>query len=173
MEQKHISLWKSAMVYGFYLAVALILTSVIFYATGNTFTKANQYVSYLIMIFGIVLLQINYRKSIGGAMLYGQALGIAVVAMVFAGIIAAVYTYLLYEIIDPSLKEQLQIFTEEQMMQKGLPEAQLDAAMAITRKFQKPVVMAVSAIFSYAIIGLVVGLITSIFTKKAPVATEE
>ncbi|VAW12725.1 hypothetical protein MNBD_BACTEROID01-1344 [hydrothermal vent metagenome] len=172
MGQKHISLWKSAMVYGFYLAVALILASVIFYATGNIFTKANQYVSYLIMILGIVLVQINYRKSIGGAMPYGQALGIAVVTMVLAGVIAAVYTYLLYEIIDPGLKEQLRIYTEEQMMEKGMPEAQLETAIAITRKFQKPVVMAISAIFSYAVIGLVVGLITSIFTKKGSIATE-
>lgn len=172
MEQKTTSIWKSAMVYGLYIAIALILVSVIFYVTGNAFAKAGTYIGYLVMAIAIVFVQINYRKSLGGYMSYGQGLGIAVIAMVFAGVIVAIYTYLLFEVIDPGLKEQLRIFTEEQMMSRGLPEAQVEVASSMAAKFQKPAIMAIMVIVSYAFWGTLIGLITSIFTKKNAVVEE-
>lgn len=105
-------------------------------------------------------------------MSYGQGLGIAVIAMVFAGVIVAIYTYLLFEVIDPGLKEQLRIFTEEQMMSRGLPEAQVEVASSMAAKFQKPAIMAIMVIVSYAFWGTLIGLITSIFTKKNAVVEE-
>lgn len=169
MEQKSVSLWKSSVTYGLYLGIVLILVSVGYYATGNTFSKSAQWVSYGIMIAGVIITQLNYRKSLGEIMTYGQALGIGVLTLVFASILTGFFTYLLYAVIDPSLQEQLRLSIEEQLVKQGnLPEEQLDMAIEMSMKFQKPAIMFIMNIFGGAFIGLIISLITSIFTKKLP-----
>ncbi|MCF6357453.1 MAG: DUF4199 domain-containing protein [Draconibacterium sp.] len=169
MEQKSTSVWKSALTSGVYLGIVFILTSVVFYVMGNPFSKVNQYLMYPIMIVGIALAQISYKKSLGGEITYGQAFGVGLLAMIFASVISGIYTYLLYEVIDPSLQEQLRIFTEEEIMKNGIPEEQLEMAVNMSAKFQKPIIMFVMAIFGGAFMGAIISLITAIFTKKNPI----
>jgi hypothetical protein len=168
MEQNSTSVWKSALTSGVYLGIVFILTSVVFYVMGNPFSKVAQYLTYPIMIAGIALAQISYKKSLGGEMTYGQAFGVGILAMVIASLISGIYTYLLYEFIDPSLQEQLRIFTEEEIMKKGIPEEQLEMSVNIAAKFQKPIVMFAMAIVGGAFMGAIISLITAIFTKKNP-----
>ena len=168
MEQQSTSVWKSALTTGVYLGIVFILTSVVFYVMGNPFSKVSQYLTYPIMIAGIALAQISYKKTLGGEMTYGQAFGVGVLAIVFASLISGIYTYLLFEVIDPSLQEQLRIYTEEEIMKKGIPEEQLEMAVNIATKFQKPAIMFAMAIFGGAFMGSIISLITAIFTKKNP-----
>ena len=168
MEEKS-SIWKSTMISGVYLAVAMILLSVIFYVTGNSFSKTAQYLSYPVIIAGIIWGQISYKKELGGISTYGQTLLAGLLTMVFASVISSIYTYILYTIIDPSLQEQLRIFTEEQMMSRGnISEEQMEVALKMTAKFQTPIMMFIMGIVSGAFVGLIVSLITAIFIKKNP-----
>ena len=144
MEQKSASVWKSSIMSGIYLAIVLILLSVIFYVTGNPFSKVSQWLTYAILIAGVVLAQVNYKKALGGTMTYGQALAVGLLTVVFASIISSIYTYLLYSVIDPSLQEQMRLYTEEQMVKKGnVPEEQMEMALEMATKFQTPGMMVV------------------------------
>lgn len=121
------------------------------------------------MIVGIILGQIGYKKELGGTLTYGQAFSAGLLTMVFASVFSGIYTYVLYEIIDPSLQEQLKLFTEEQIVSQGkVPEAQIDMAVEMTTRFQKPIIMLAIAPFGGAITGAIISLITSIFVKKTP-----
>ena len=169
MEEKSTSVWKSTMLTGVYLAIVLILLSVVFYVTGNTFSKTAQYLTYPIIIAGIIWGQITYKKELGGYSTYGQMFVAGLLTMLFASVLSSIYTYLLYSIIDPSLQEQLRIFTEEQMIAQGkVPEEQMEMALKMTAKFQTPVMMSIMAIVMGTIFGAVVSLITAIFIKKNP-----
>jgi len=169
MEEKSASIWKSSLTIGLYLAIALILVSVVFYVTGSPFSKVGQYLSYPIMIGGIILGQLAYKKALGGTLTYGQAVGAGVLTMVFASVISGIYTYLLYAVIDPSLQEQLRIYTEEQIIQKGgVPEEQVEMAVNMAAKFQTPPIMFAMAVVGGAFIGTIISLITAIFIKKNP-----
>jgi len=169
MEEKSAPIWKSTMLSGVYLAIALILLSVIFYVTGNTFSKTAQYLSYPIIIAGIIWGQISYKKDLGGISTYGQMLLAGLLTMVFASVISSIYTYVLYTVIDPTLREQMRIFTEEQMMAQGkVPEEQIEIALNMAAKFQTPIMLLVMGIFGGAFVGLIVSLITAIFIKKNP-----
>jgi len=121
------------------------------------------------LIGGIIWAQLAYRKALGGEMTYGQALGVGTMTVVFSSVLSAIYTYLLFTVIDPSLLEQLRLFTEQQIVEQGkVPEEQLDMVLEMTTKFQKPPIMAAFALFGGALIGLIISLITGIFTKKNP-----
>ncbi len=169
MEEKSVSIWKSTMLSGVYLAIVTILISVVFYVIGNPFSKVSQYLSYPVILAGIIWGQISYKKELGGFATYGQVFLAGLLTMVFASIISSIYTYLLYTVIDPSLQEQLRLFTEEQMLAKGnVPEEQMEMALEMTAKFQTPTMMVIWGILGGALIGTIVSLITAIFIKKNP-----
>ena len=168
MEEKPVSLMKSSLTYGIYLGIVSILLSVVLYVMGYTFEKWVQYTSYPIIIGAIIWAQVAYKKALGGEMTYGQALGIGTMTVVFSGVLSAIYVYLLYTVIDPSLLDQLRLVTEQQMVERGIPEEQLDATIAMASKFQQPAIMAIMAIVLGGILGFIISLITGIFTKKNP-----
>jgi formate/nitrite transporter FocA (FNT family) len=52
--------------------------------------------------------------------------------------------------------------------QGNIPEAQMEVALAWAAKFQTPFMMLVMSIVGGAFMGLIISLITAIFTKKNP-----
>jgi hypothetical protein len=168
MEQKS-TFWKSAMVYGLYLALVLTLFSVILYVSGLILNTKVGYVSIVLTIAGIVIAQINYRnRELNGVISYGQAVGFGVAIMLFAGIVTALYTIVLYTFIDPSLIDQMKAVQEEAMLGKGMSEDQIEAAMSMTSKMMTPAWMSVMGLFGSVFSGTIVSLLTSIFVKKQP-----
>ena len=159
-------IWKTATTYGLYYALASILISVIFYIAGNMTSPISQWLGGIIMVAAIVLFQLSYRKVLGGWITYGQALGIAVASVFLSSLLTAVFTYILYAFIDPGLIEQIRLASEEQLYQRGMSDEQINATLAITSKFQTPAMIAVSSVFALTFMGLIIGAISAIFTKK-------
>lgn len=169
MEGKSVPAVKQALTYGLYLGIAIAVVTLIYYATGNTFSKSAQWVSYVVLISGVIIAQLNYRNSLGNVMIYSQALSVGVLTMIFASVVSGFFTYLLYAVIDPSLQEQMKLVVEEQLVAKGqLPEDQIEMAVEMASKFQKPAFLFIINIFSGAFTGLIISLITSFFTQKKP-----
>ncbi len=161
------SLWRLAMTYGIYYAAIVIVMSVVAYASGFMLAPALQYVSIGIMIVAVVLIQLHYRKSLGGYISYGQSLGIAVASLFFGSILVAVYTYILYKFIDPALLDQVRLMTEEKLIEQGgMTQEQIDTFLEASSKFQTPGIIAISQILNLVLTGLVIGAISSIFIKK-------
>ena len=169
MEEKAASIWKSTLMTGVYIAIIMILLSVVFYVTGNPFSKVSQYLTYPIMIGGVIWAQLNYKNALGGTLTYGQGVASGVLALTFASLISGIYTFILFKFIDPSLQEQFRIFIEEQIIQQGrTPEEMIDKAVNITLKLYTPPISIITGTFSGAFIGLIISLITSILIKKNP-----
>lgn len=166
MEEKS-TFWKSAMTYGLYLAVVLILFSVIIYVSGLILEPKIGYLSMVIYIAGILYAQYSYRnRELNGEISYSQALGFGVAVMLFAGIVSTLYTMILYTYIDPTLIDQMKIGQEDAMIKKGLSEDQIEAAMKMTSKMMTPAWISIMGLLGSIFIGTIVSLITSIFVKK-------
>ncbi len=172
MEQKSTSIWKSGLLLGVYLSIVIILYSVILYVTSLGFNKIAGYISIGILIVGVVIVQITYKKQQDNILTYGQGVGVAVIAMLSVGVISMVYTYLLYVVIDPDYYQQFLLFMQEQttstLVERGMGEDQIQMALDMQQKFQTPVILAGGALLNSVIVGLIVSLISSIFIKKTP-----
>jgi len=68
--------------------------------------------------------------------------------------------------IDTGLADKQLAFTEEQMVTRGLPQASIDAGMAIQSKIMVPAIIAPLSIFGNMIWGVIISLIVSIFVRK-------
>ncbi len=169
MEEKTVSVWKTTLMPAIYLGIVSILLSVILYVTGNMFSTWASYLTYPIIIAGIVYGQITHKKELGGTLTYGQAVGSGVVTLIYASVISGIYSYLLYKVIDTSLVEQTRAFLEQKLLQQGrTPEEQIDTVVNILMKIYTPPVSIITSIFGGALTGLIISLITGIFVKKNP-----
>jgi uncharacterized protein involved in cysteine biosynthesis len=168
MEKQNVSNTKNAMIYGLILGVILILFHLVQYILG--IYKAPGWVSilnYAIIIGGIVYGTIRFRDdNLGGYISYSKALGSGVLICLFASIIYGFYFYILTSIIDPAYMENVHKVVEETYLEMGMDADQVENMMEMVKKFQTPVIMVLSSVFGFTLMGFVFSLITSIFIKK-------
>ena len=169
MEKQSNSVKQMAMTNGLFLGLALILNSVIFYVTGFPFAQSSGYVSYALIIGATIWTMYDYRqKDPEAGLSYGRALGLGTLNSLFASLILAFFTFLLFKIVDKTLIEKFLIFLEEQLLKSGAKDAQVDMLMPMYRKFMTPLTYSLSMIFSITLMGFIFSLIIAIFFKKEP-----
>jgi Protein of unknown function (DUF4199) len=166
MEEK-VNVWKANMTNGLILALEGIAFSLVLYFFDMTFNKSIGYVNIPIQFALLYFLLKSYRDNfMHGQITYGQSVGAGVVMFVYVAIIMALYTYILWAVIDPGLAKKSLAMAEEAMVKKGTPQSAIDAGMAFTAKIMKPGIMAFLSIFGSIIGGLIYSLLVSIFVKK-------
>jgi hypothetical protein len=168
MEQENTpNLLKNTMTYGAILGIALLIFTLVLYMTGLMFVKSIGYISWIIIIVGTFLAIKNFRTQQEGFITYGRALGVGFLTILFASVIVAFFTYVLYSFIDPGLVEKTVEMARNQMAEKNnLTESQIDAAISISKKLMSPGIMAILTIVSYAFFGIIISLIVAAFMKK-------
>ncbi len=166
MDEK-VSVWKANLTNGLILGLIGIVYNLVMYFLGLTFNRTQGYVFLLVLIVSLFFLLKSYRNNyLHGYITYGQAVGAGVVIFLIYSIITAVYTYLLYTVIDPELTAKQLAFTEEMMSKKGMPQQALDAAINMQKKMMKPGIMFIVGIFGSMIYGVIISLLAAIFVRK-------
>jgi hypothetical protein len=166
MENKP-SIFQHTMTWGAITGIILIVFSLVLYLAHQTANKALGYLSYILLIAGIVIGSIAYRdKVLGGFISYKDAFVAGLLITIFAGILSSFFTFILIRYIDPSVVEQILAQTEEKMIARGLSEDDVELAMEKTREFIGSPVMVLVGLFSFAFIGTVISLITAAIVKK-------
>lgn len=161
------TLMSNSSKYGVYTGLAMVLLSLLFYALDVKATSWPQYVSILVLLAGIIVGTLAFRdKCSGGYISYGRSLGSGVLISLVTGIILAVYSYLNAAFLNPEIIEQMIRAAEENMMNQGLSDDQIDQAMGMTKMFMTPGYIAITSVFSMLLWGTLISLLTSIFIKK-------
>ena len=166
MEQKA-NVWKANLTNGLILAMIGIVYTLVMYFLDLTINKTQGYIFLLILVVSLFFLIKSYRDNyLHGYMTYGQAVGAGVVIFLYYAILMAIFTYILYAVIDPGLIDKQIAAAEEIMAKKGLPQEAMDAALKIQKKMMKPEIMAPIGIFGNMLYGVIMSLVIAIFAKK-------
>ena len=133
---KKANVWKANLTNGLILGLIGIVYTLVIYFLDLTLTRPGIYVySGPILIFILYFLLKSYRDNyLHGYMTYGQAFGAGVVIFLYYAIITAIFTYILYALIDPGLIDKQLAVAEELMAKKGLPQETLDAGYENSEK---------------------------------------
>lgn len=166
MEEK-VNVWKANLTNGVILALAGIAFTLILYFFDLTLNKTAGYIDIPIQLIILFFLLKSYRDNfMHGQITYGQSVSAGIVIFLYCAIIMAIFTYLLWAVIDPGLVKKSMAISEEAMVKKGIPQSAIDTGMAFTAKIMKPGIMAIFSIFISMFFGLIYTLIVSIFVKK-------
>jgi hypothetical protein len=166
MEEK-VNVWKANLTNGLILALAGIAFSLVLFFLDLSLNKTVGYINIPIQLILLYFLLKSFRDNfMHGQISYGQSVGAGVVIFVYYAIIMAIFTYILWTVIDPGLAKKSMALSEEAMVKKGLPQAAIDTGMAFTAKIMKPGIMAIFTIFGSMFFGVIYTLLVSIFIKK-------
>ena len=121
--------------YGVIIALAVIVFSLILFLLNLT-ESGLKYISYVILLAGIFLAQLNFRnKYLGGYIEYGKAFTVGMLTSLFLALIMGIYTFIFVKYIDPGAMEEGMALAEQKLMDKGMSDAEIEQGMAIARKF--------------------------------------
>jgi len=136
----------------------------------GTLTGVNRswpsWVSLVVLIVVMVLAHREFKKTHEGMMTYPQGLGsgtlLSSVATVLTCILLFVYVkYINTGYVAASIQAQ-----QAALEQRGITGAQADQAMAVTNAITTPVGIVITTLIIGVLVGFVIALIVSIFTRK-------
>lgn len=143
----------------------MIFTTLL-YVSGQAANGAVAWIGIIIPIATLTLAMKEFRTLNGGFMSYGQGLGIGALSSGIAGFISAAYSYIYNEFIDPTVRQQILDKAREDLENRGMDDAQIEAAMEMSAKFSSPGMTFVFGIIGSIIIGFILALIISAIMKK-------
>ncbi|ASU34484.1 DUF4199 domain-containing protein [Mucilaginibacter xinganensis] len=125
-----------------------------------------KYVNYLFFILFLILSQKEFRDQLGGFVTFGQAFVEGLLFSVFYGIMVAIFTYIYFSFLSPSVWEQALAASQQKLEAGGnLSAEQIESAMNITRKYGV-IIATVGIIIGTPIMGAIVALIGAAIFKK-------
>ena len=167
MEEK-VNVWKANFTNGLILALVGIVYSLVMYFLDLTLNKVQGYVFLVIILVILYFLLKSYRDNFKhGLITFGESVGAGVIISLYYVLIMAVFTYILYTIIDPGLITKQLAQAEEAMRAKGnLTDGQIEAGMKFTEKIMKPGMMVIISVFFGMLWATIISLLVSVFIKK-------
>lgn len=135
---------------------------------GEAVKNPLNFLSFGFMILCIIMVQIQHRnKDLGGYMTYGRAIGAAAICLAVAGLLDGFYTFIFYTAFHPEAMITSVHVQMEQMESTGFFSAEeLDKMYENSMSTAKPIYVAIGKFFSVVFIGIIISLITAIFTRK-------
>jgi hypothetical protein len=152
--------------YGLIVGVIASVYTLILYMAGLGNNTPLGLLGLVILIAGIVMAHNAYKAQGNGFMSIGQGIGIGMILSIVSGIISSLVTYLYVAFIDDSAIRERTDQAMLDMESQGLSDEQIDQAMKYTEMFTSPIMILVWGIVGSIIMGFIISLIISLFTKK-------
>lgn len=166
---KNASPFPTALRYGIIGGLLVIVIGLVQYLLGVTST-ASQVLGWLSMLIVIVLPVLAIRghrdNDLGGYISYGRGLGTGVLTALIIGLITAIWTVVLYNVIDPGIADVIMQAQTEGMEEAGMSDEDIENAMAMTSKFMTAPAMAAIGLIMYGVIGFITSLIAGAVFKR-------
>jgi hypothetical protein len=165
--QRPPSISRIATKYGLIQGVIGFALFVIVVMTGMRQNWMTSSISIITLVVLMVLAHREFKKTHEGIMSYGQGVGLGTLLSVVASVLSCILLYIYVGYINtgyPAAALQVQRATLEA---RGMSGAQLDQAMSMTSAMLTPTGIVITALVSGVIVGFIVALIVSIFTKDS------
>ncbi|OWP61965.1 DUF4199 domain-containing protein [Hymenobacter amundsenii] len=153
--------------YGLLVGIVTVIYSLILMATGLEQNPLLGFVTFGILIVGIVLAHKYFKQNNGGFMSYGQGLGIATIMGAIIGTLSSIFRYIYVNFVDAEYTQRTLEAARTKLETDGLSDEQIEQAMAITTKMMpNGPISIVWGILATAFFGFLLALVIAAFTKN-------
>jgi len=151
---------------GLIIGLILVVLGLIIYFLKLDINGPVKWVGYVVFIGGIIWSVISYGKQINYNSTFGNyfAHGFKVSALVTAILIIYV---VIFNLLFPEFKEMAMEQSRKAMIEKNVPQEQMQKGLEITKKFFMVFVVG-GTLFIYILVGAISALIGAAVTKKEP-----
>ncbi len=152
--------------WGVITGVVYMLYSAILYLTDQYGNQSLGWISFVVSIIFIVLAMRDYRTQNDGFMTYGEGVSIGLFVSVISAIISGIFSYIYTTFIDNTVVQRLMDKMEEQWVEQGLSDEQIEQAKEWTNMFQSPGLTFLFGLLFALIGGLIISLIVAAFLRR-------
>jgi len=121
---------------------------------------------WFVFLGGIYFGMRTYRKVLGGAIVYSEALNIGFQTAFFSSTILAFFVYVTATI-EPSVIVALVDAAEVQLKTSGVPSGLVEAMVQQWHETLTPIILAIIAILMYTAVGGFAGILLAFFVRNA------
>jgi hypothetical protein len=148
------------------LITGLVMTvySIILNMAGLTQSSPLHYLSFLMLVGGLVYGMRDFKGQNGGYMSYGQGLGVGTLTAGVAGLLSSLVSTFYVKFVDPSVLQRTMDAQRDQMEERGFSDAQIDQAMKIAESMSG--FSFLIATLSVVFFGFILSLIIAAFVKR-------
>lgn len=161
---------KPFLKFGLLSAVIGIFISLLTYVMGLDKSQTGQYIGWINIPVTIILMVMCVKQSremlYNGFITFGQAFKNLFLMLVVSSVISGVFMYFYTSAINPTLIDYIKEQQALEMEKKGMDQAAIDNAMAMSEKFISPGMMTVWTILGGLLLGIVIALIISAIMKR-------
>jgi len=169
LNAKDVSPFPTALRYGLIGGAITIVVGLISYLLGME-TSLGRTLGMLNVLAWIIIPVLAIRAhrdgDLGGYITYGRSLGTGVLSAIVMGLVGAIWSILLYKVIDPGIADRMVEMVTEQWEAAGMSDEQIEEMLPMATRFTGLVPMLISSILGSAIIGLIVSLIAGAVMKR-------
>jgi hypothetical protein len=152
--------------YGLLTGLVSVIVSFGIYALELEQYTVARFLTTAILVVGIILAMRSFKEQNAGFMGYGQGVGVGLIVSGIVGVLSAIFMYVYTTLVDPEVLTRIMDKARIDMEAKGLPDEQIDQAMALSGKFMNGPFMALSALIVSLFLGLAVSLLVAAFVKN-------
>ena len=153
--------------YGLLTGLISVIISFALFAT-HMEQSPLRYVSFVVLVGGMVLAMRYFKESNQGFMSFGQGVGIGTVISAVGGVLSAIFTYIYMNIIDPEVVGRMMEKARADMEARGgMTDEQIDQGMAMAGKFMNGPIMIVGVVLGSLFFGVLLAMLVSAFMKHA------
>ena len=156
---------RIALKWGLITAIVIIIYTVILYMTGLFRNPSLSWLSFCILLIGIVMATREFKALNNGFLSFGEGLGVGTLMSAVTGLIGSIFSYIYINMIDTTIMQQMSDLQREQMEAKGMSSEQIDQAMEIAAKFTSPGLLFLFGVLGYIFFGFIFSLIVSAIMK--------
>lgn len=173
MEEKK-SIWPYILRYGSMMGLVHLIIVITTYLLNPDITASGSLAGILqtigdalnIIIFLVIGTNAYRNEAYGGYLGYGISLKFALGMSLPLVIIAGIYTFIFFKIIDPEFIGKVAEKQAEKLAERGMSDDEIERSMSALGKINSPGMFSLLTMMALFFETLIIGLITSIFTHK-------
>lgn len=150
--------------YGLFTGIAVVIVALILHVAGQAMNNWSQYVMYVPFLIGLIMNGQAFAKANGNHITFGNIFGSCFKASAIVALIVLAWG-IISLFIFPDMKDKAMEIAEQSMLERGMPEDQIEQALEMTKKFFYPFMIG-GIIFGYMFWGAIFSLISAAIPKK-------
>jgi len=159
------SLARIATKYGLIQGVVGFLLFLVVAMTGMTQSWLTSSVNIILLAVLIVLAHREFKKANEGVMSYGRGVGLGTLLTVIASVLSSILLFIYVGFINPGYPAAALKAQRAVLEARGMTGAQLDQALSMTGAMLTPTGIVITSLISGVVVGFIVALVVSAFTK--------
>jgi hypothetical protein len=164
--QEEPSVARVAIKYGLIFGIISSIYGILLYVFQLETNKFLPYLSWILLIVGIIQGIMDYRTQNQGFVSYGQGLSIGSLTGAIIGLISGILSTFYLTLIDGTPLQRIADMTRESLEKEGLDDQAIENALEMTQKFQSPGLLFVFGVLATTLFGFLFSLVISAALQK-------